>query len=318
MYWYVKYPLFFLLFFALGGVAWWEIRHRSGPPDTAVTPSPAAAVPPAATPTGQGGRLTPLSQTPPTKAIVVADDPQLRAAVEKLRAEDPLAARDLALRYLNAAQPAELSPLWLRAAAIISHANIQLFTTNVPAPEKIRCVIQPGDTLIEIAKRYTTTVTAIERANQLNSARMAIYPGLVLNVYPGPWSIVVVKSKFALLVRNGDRLFKYYRVGIGRQNRTPVGTFRINSKVPRPVWTPPGRPGVPFGNPENVLGTRWLGLQPIEKTDPTLKGFGIHGTWQPDSVGTAASEGCVRMKNDEVNELFDLVPIGTRVEIRNE
>jgi lipoprotein-anchoring transpeptidase ErfK/SrfK len=317
MYWYIKYPLLFLLVFALGGLAWWGLRHRSGPPDTAVTPSPAAAVAPAATPTtGQGSPLTPLSQ--PTKPVVVADDPQLRAAFEKLRAEEPLAARELAFRYLNTAQPAELSPLWLRAAAIISHANIQLFTTNTPAPEKVRCVIQPGDTLIGIANRYTTTVAAIERANQLNSARMAIYPGLVLNIYPGPWSIVVVKSKFGLLVRHGDRLFKYYRVGIGRQNRTPVGTFRVNSKVPRPVWTPPGRPGVPFGNPENVLGTRWLGLQPIEKTDSTLKGFGIHGTWQPDSIGTAASEGCVRMKNDEVNELFDLVPIGTRVEIRDE
>ncbi|MEI8080025.1 MAG: L,D-transpeptidase family protein, partial [bacterium] len=291
---------------------WRVIRHRSSPPPLTTTVRPVAAVSPVAVPTGQGSRAM------PSAGVVVADDPQLHAAFEKLRTEEPLAARDLAVRYLNAAQPAEFSPLWLRAAAIIGHANIQLFTTNIPAPEKVRCVIQPVDTLIDIAKRYTTTVAAIERANQLNSARMAIYPGLVLQVYPGHWSIVVVKAKFGLLVRNGDQLFKYYRVGIGRQNRTPVGTFRINSKVPRPVWTPPGRPSVPFGNPENVLGTRWLGLQPIEKTDPTLKGFGIHGTWQPDSVGTAASEGCVRMKNDEINELFDLVPMGTRVEIRNE
>lgn len=313
MYWYIKYPLFFLLVLALGGVAWWGVRHRSAANPGRVVATP----PPVAPPAGQGGG-TPPSPAPPLKTTGGGDDPQLRAAFEKLRSEEPLAARDLAFRYLNTARPAELSPLWLRAAAIISHANLQLFTTDTPAPEKVRCVIQPGDTLIGIANRYTTTVVAIERANKLNSARMGIYPGLVLNIYPGPWSILVVKSKFGLVVRHGDRLFKYYRVGIGRQNRTPVGTFRVNSKVKEPAWTPPGRPSVPFGNPENVLGTRWLGLQPIEKTDATLKGFGIHGTWQPDSIGTAASEGCVRMRNDEVSELFDLVPIGTRVDIRDE
>ena len=312
MYWYIKYPLLLVLALALGGAAWQLMRHQARGGAAAPASAPAVAVPPpAASPLPAG--TAPSAVLPP-----VNDAPELRAAFARLRADEPVAARDLALRYLASAKPAEFSPLWLRATAIIGSANLQLFTSDQPAPEKVRCVIQPGDTLIGLANRYKSTVPAIERANKLNSARLAIYPGLVLNVYPGPWSILVIKSKFGLVVRNGDRFFKYYHIGTGRQNRTPLGVFRINSKVKEPAWTPPGRPAVPFGNPENVLGTRWLGLQAIEKTDITLKGFGIHGTWQPDSIGTAASEGCVRLKNDDVNELFDIVPIGTRVEIRDE
>ncbi len=149
-------------------------------------------------------------------------------------------------------------------------------------------------------------------------ANPVIRAGMVLSIYPANWSIEVSKSRFLLLVRNNGKLFNYYRIGTGRESRTPVGTFKVINRMRDPEWSPPGRQPVPFGSPENVLGTRWLGLAPIEGTDPTLKGFGIHGTWQPDTIGTAASEGCVRMKNNEVDELYELIPTGTRVTIKDE
>jgi lipoprotein-anchoring transpeptidase ErfK/SrfK len=66
---------------------------------------------------------------------------------------------------------------------------------------------------------------------------------------------------------------------------------------------------VPPG-PSNPLGTRWLGL--------SVKGFGIHGTNVPQSIGKNASHGCIRMRNSDVEELFELVQVGDAVEIYNE
>ena len=119
-----------------------------------------------------------------------------------------------------------------------------------------------------------------------------------MHILTGDWSIHVIKSQFLLLLYLGPDLYRVYTVGIGRQDRTPAGTFAITSKVVHPAWTPPGK-HIPYGHPENILGTHWLGISPIGSTNPSLRGFGIHGTWDPDSIGTAASAGCVRMRNEE-------------------
>ena len=90
-------------------------------------------------------------------------------------------------------------------------------------------------------------------------------------------------------------------------------TFTIEEKVPEPPWSPPGRTPLPYGHPENILGTRWMGFKPT----PEYAGFGIHGTTKDETIGEAASNGCVRMHNADVEELFDLIPRGTLVEIRD-
>ncbi|NMA43529.1 MAG: L,D-transpeptidase [Oligosphaeraceae bacterium] len=134
-----------------------------------------------------------------------------------------------------------------------------------------------------------------------------IQPGQVLSYIQGAWSIKVSKSEYILCLYNDGELYRYYRVGIGKEDRTPVGDFLISSRIRHPAWTPPGK-NIPYGSPENVLGTHWLGLVPVEGTDPTLRGYGIHGTWEPDSIGTASSSGCVRLRNEDIEELFDFVP----------
>jgi len=71
-----------------------------------------------------------------------------------------------------------------------------------------------------------------------------------------------------------------------------------------PVWYKEGAI-VPAESPENILGSRWLGL--------SEKGYGIHGTVDPDSVGQQATQGCVRMLNADVEELYAIIPVGTQV-----
>ena len=89
---------------------------------------------------------------------------------------------------------------------------------------------------------------------------------------------------------------------------TPEGKFKVTTKVPHPVWYHEKKQ-IPPDSPENLLGTRWLGLD--------KKGYGIHGTRNPESINEAASHGCVRMYNHDVEELFEWIPVGTPVSIRS-
>jgi hypothetical protein len=106
----------------------------------------------------------------------------------------------------------------------------------------------------------------------------------------------------------GDRPVRIYPASVGREGEeTPLGEFTLGICEEKPVYygvTPP----VPYGNPDNPLGERWLGFS--EKTS-----YGIHGTNSESTIGSRESEGCVRMHNQDVIDLFDLVPTSTRVKI---
>ena len=229
------------------------------------------------------------------------------AARQQFEKDNLVAARKLVLRVLQDPAVVEFDKTWYRAAQLVSEINSTFMNSGAPCPEKYGYTVQEGDSLSRIAATHDTTVGALQRLNDLDPTNPLIYPGNVLYLLKANWSIRVKKSEFVLLLLNDGVLYKLYRVGIGRQNRTPVGTFVIVSKVIHPAWTPPGK-HIPYGDPENVLGTHWLSLKPIEGTDPTLRGYGIHGTWKPETVGTAASAGCIRMRNEDVAELFDFIP----------
>ena len=107
------------------------------------------------------------------------------------------------------------------------------------------------------------------------------------------------------LVENG-RVVKIYRVAVGAQiSPSPSGEFKITQRLVEPTYYAPGVV-IPPGK-DNPLGTRWLGL--------SQKGYGIHGTNQPGSVGRRASHGCIRMRNPDMEELFELVRAGDVVEL---
>ncbi len=121
--------------------------------------------------------------------------------------------------------------------------------------------------------------------------------------------IVVSLQDRKLALLENDSVVKIWRTAVGTESTpTPSGTFTIINRVENPSYykngkvTPPG--------PANPVGTRWLGL--------SLKGFGIHGTNSPGSIGRKASHGCIRMRNKDVEELFDLVRVGDVVELHGE
>jgi len=180
-------------------------------------------------------------------------------------------------------------------------------------------VVKSGDALSKIAKKYNTTVSLIKSLN--NKDTDIIKVGERLLVFNGKnsdnkntFSINVSKSKNTLDLLVNDKLFKRYPVGTGKFGKTPEVDFFVYDKIKEPPWTRPSdNKVIEYGDPENVLGTRWFALKSPENKE--LIGFGIHGTWERDSIGHQSSDGCVRMFNEDVEELFDLIPRNTKVTI---
>ena len=165
-------------------------------------------------------------------------------------------------------------------------------------------IIQPLDNLTKIARQFNTTIGLIEKINNLASDK--INPGKKLKIWTGKFSVLADKSQNILMLKCNNEIIKTYNVSTGLNNSTPVGTFKIITKLVNPVWYKSGAI-VPPDSPENILGTRWMGFD--------LEGYGIHGTTSPESIGQQVTAGCVRMLNNEVEELYTFLPQGTEVTI---
>ena len=112
-----------------------------------------------------------------------------------------------------------------------------------------------------------------------------------------------------MVVFEGDRVLKIYNVAVGKPSTpSPQGQFRIVNRIPHPTYYGPAKVIAPGA--QNPLGTRWMGL--------SAKGYGIHGTNEPRSIGKAASHGCIRMRQRDLEELFEMVDVGVTVELTGE
>jgi len=182
--------------------------------------------------------------------------------------------------------------------------NIKLLFSPAITPKSIVYEIKPGDTLDKIARLYKTTTELIMKSNNISDS--VIIPGRKIKVWSAPFNILVNKSQNILLLKSDDEVFKTYIVSTGKNNCTPVGTFKIVNKLPNPTWFKAGAI-VPAESAQNVLGTRWMGFD--------LAGYGIHGTVEPKELGKQVTQGCVRLKNSDVEELYSIIPLGTEVTI---
>jgi len=186
----------------------------------------------------------------------------------------------------------------------IEDINIKIIFSPIVDKCAKKYIVRPNDSLAKIAKENNTTIELIKRTNNLSSD--VIRPEQELKINNCKFSIVVDKSQNLLFLKVGDEIVKTYIVSTGKNNSTPVGVFKIVNKQPNPTWFKAGAV-VPANSPENILGTRWLGIE--------AKGYGIHGTTEPGQLGKQVTLGCVRMRNEEVEELYDIVPVGTEVTI---
>ncbi len=123
---------------------------------------------------------------------------------------------------------------------------------------------------------------------------------------------ITLSRRQAALYR-GNTLLKTYPIAVGKPGwETPTGTFKVENKIKDPSWVSPSSKDlvIPGGDPENPLGRFWIGFWTNGKS-----WIGFHGTPSPQSVGRAASHGCIRMHHHDVEDLFQQVAIGTPVKV---
>lgn len=175
----------------------------------------------------------------------------------------------------------------------------------------IEVTVEKGDSLISIRKRVLKDhpelllcTGLIERANGLRGG--VVHPGQVLRIPTERAHMLVALDAHWTLYLLGGEVAGAWEVGVGKAgSETRAGNYYVGEKSTEPMWFRPGHKPVPFGDPENPLGTRWISWR---APDGTASGLGFHGTKEPGSIGQDLSQGCVRMLNQDVEELYEILP----------
>lgn len=187
--------------------------------------------------------------------------------------------------------------------------------------------IKSGDSLSRIAGRreLATHWKLIQRVNRIsNPSRIRL--GQRLKLVRGPFHAVVHKREHRMDIFHGSPddpdgwiYIRSFRVGLGESNGTPTGKFVVNgTKLENPGWVNPrdSRERYDPDDPDNPIGEYWIGLDGIGD-DASKTGYGIHGTVEKESIGQNMSMGCVRLADDDIALVYELLGMHvSRVEIR--
>ncbi|MFO1000489.1 MAG: L,D-transpeptidase family protein [Planctomycetaceae bacterium] len=165
--------------------------------------------------------------------------------------------------------------------------------------------VEYGETLQAIAKQYEVPWQYLALLNRVTPEKLQA--GQELKIVRGPFGAVVDLSAFTLTVHAHGWYVNKYRIGTGRDHKTPLGEFVVEDKLENPTWYNPDGGIVEPDDPENPLGEYWLGLG---------NHIGIHGTNDPSTIGRAASRGCIHLGDSEIEEVFSLLSTGSKVLIR--
>ncbi|HYC78769.1 MAG TPA: L,D-transpeptidase, partial [Planctomycetota bacterium] len=204
---------------------------------------------------------------------------------------------------------------WLEESRLLAK---RVVFSATPMKHAIFETVRDGDHYVGICARLkkekglSVVPGFLSRVNDVAPEKLR--PNMKLKVPTEPLSIVVDKDDFRLWLLLGDGHLLDYKVGLGRDEKTPEGAFVISEKTKNPMWTDPRtNRDIRYGEPGHLIGSRWLRFGTLDGARTT---FGIHGTVDPQSIGKAQSDGCVRMRTPDVEELYDLVPAGAKVVVR--
>jgi LysM repeat protein len=287
------------------------------PPRAAPQPEPEPV--PVATPVR---RTAPVPVALPEEpAVEVATRPGLRETLAPIHLIEDKGARGKALLERNAIDKAlqlgdhptalrELSRWYWRHPDLRHELHPQLeelakIVYFSPRPHFYEpYVIQPNDRLQNVARKYQVPWEYLCRVNNVNAKK--IRAGQKLKVVDGPFSAFVSLSNYELIVHHKGAFVRWYPVGVGKDGSSPVGTFAVKEKLVNPTYY--GDDGLMAADdPKNPLGERWIDIG---------DSFGIHGTIDPASIGKNESRGCIRLLSEDVEELYDLISVGSQVVIQ--
>ena len=166
-------------------------------------------------------------------------------------------------------------------------------------------IVRQDDQFAQFSKGYSVPWQYLAKLNHVDPKKLR--PGQRLKMIKGPFSAIVELNNFLLTVHAYGYYVKAYSIGIGKDSSSPIGKLTVINKVPNPQYTDPQGHVLDGSDPNNPLGSRWLDLG---------KGYGIHGTIAPNSIGKAESRGCIRLRNEDVEEVYDMLAVGSQVSIR--
>lgn len=245
-------------------------------------------------------------ETPPAETVpVVSMTPVPAELAEQLRRIDELGRQDLILEAhaelsrIYWKQPAQRSVIQPR----LDFTSTRIFRSPVPVTESY--FVEFGDTLQSIAAEYDVPWQFLSRLNGVPPEKLQA--GQQLKVVRGPFGAVVELDTFVMTVHAHGWVVRQYQIGTGKDDRTPTGEFTVENKVTNPAWYNPDGGVVDADDPQNPLGEFWLGLG---------NHIGIHGTIDPESIGRAASRGCIHLADRDIEDVFELLDVGSPVVIR--
>ena len=170
----------------------------------------------------------------------------------------------------------------------------------------------------QLRSRLRRSLLSVEGTRQVKVQTRVVQPKVTTKDLAERYPAVVVVSRgsFKLSLYRHLKFAKSYGIAVGQVGlETPAGLYHVQNKAVNPAWTMPNSDWVapadrgkivPGGTAENPLKARWLGI---------YAGAGIHGTDAVNSIGTAASHGCIRMRIPDVIDLYDQVPVNAPVYI---
>lgn len=179
---------------------------------------------------------------------------------------------------------------------------------GVPGVDRHR--VRSGEYLQKLGKQYKVPHELLMAINKISDPRR-LRAGQEIKVINGPFHAVVDRDSFELSIflehDGGQHFVCSFPVGLGEQG-TPSGVWKVGGKLTNPTWYPPGG-GKPVAadDPENPLGEYWIGLEGIKGEAVGAFGYGIHGTIETDSIGQANSLGCIRMRDPDIERVYQLL-----------
>jgi len=278
------------------------------PPAAMVAPrdAPAPAAPVAAAPAPRTETVKLTARSP----LLETDPPDIARARSALARGDALTARRIYCEALKGGLSSTAQQMV--RGELIRLADGAIFSPDVLAEDGLVSLypVGRGDTLMTIARRFKITDDLILSINRIpNKDRLSV--GTPLKVVKGPFRAIVTKSDFRLDVFLGEVLVRSFRAGLGTNGSTPTGRWIVRDKLRNPGWTDPRTNEYYHPDaPDNPIGEFWIGLEGVAGDAVSRRGFGIHGTIDPGSIGRQMSLGCVRLLPQDIESVFRLLVIG--------
>ncbi|MBN2132686.1 MAG: L,D-transpeptidase family protein [Sedimentisphaerales bacterium] len=179
--------------------------------------------------------------------------------------------------------------------------------------------VKSGDVLEVIGRRHKVPHEMIMQINNIRRPR-SLGAGRAIKVIHGPFHAKVYRSTFTLDLYLQDTFVRSFKVGLGvPATPTPTGLWRVKEggKLIQPPWYDQvTNRTYKASDPDYPLGSRWVALDGVDGDARGRTGFAIHGTKDPDQIGTAGSRGCIRMYNGDAILVYNLlVPLDSKVEV---